>query len=227
MSPTRPQNRPDERIKGDVIANLKRDGRVDADALEATVKDGLVTLSGRTRNRLGRAVAAELARFTPGVRTVEDKIEVDMKRSTPGPDDTELAARANDVLQWHSDLEGSKVEAVVENGVVELEGSVDEHWKADRAHELLMGIRGTVEVKNNLAVVPTRDVADEVLAEEITTALRRTLLVDEDRVEVTVKKGVVTLGGRVSSWMESNTVREVVSSTPGVREIEDLLETDF
>jgi osmotically-inducible protein OsmY len=82
-----------------------------------------------------------------------------------------------------------------------------------------MGLQGVVEVRNNLAVVPNGTIADEVLAREITSAMARNILIDEDHVDVRVENGVVTLTGRVASWMEADACEEIVSTTPGAMEV--------
>lgn len=227
MAPVSAGGRTDQEILSDLAETLRWDGRIDSTGIDPEVSNGVVTLQGSVPNYTSRAAAVEQARLTPGVSKVEDRLDVEVREGTPGMDDDLLAARANDILQWDSALEGADIRALVQDGTVELEGSVDAHWKTRRAFNLVMGIRGVIDVKNNLAVVPTDDVADEALAEQILRALRRNVLVDESRIQVEVNAGVVTLKGSVPSWMEANTVRDVVSNTPGTLDIRDLLETDM
>lgn len=226
MAAVSTRDRTNQEVLADLEETLSWDGRIDSTGIEPEISNGVVTLKGSVPNYTSRAAAVEQARLTPGVSQVEDRLRVEIQGSGPGMDDDVLTARANDSLQWASALEGSDIRALVREGTVELEGSVDAHWKIQRAFNLVMGIRGVTDVKNNLAVVPTDDVADEALAEQILQALRRNVLVDESRIEVEVNAGVVTLKGSVPSWMEANTVREVVSNTPGTLDIKDLLETD-
>jgi hyperosmotically inducible periplasmic protein len=216
--------RRDEDIKLDVVANLRWDGRVDAADVQVDVDGGRVTLSGTVPNHTARVAAVQETWFTAGVGAVDDELKVVLKKNVPGGSDEELAARANDIIDWHSDLDGCDVRVSVKEGAARLEGTVDAHWKINRVHRLVMGIRGITEVNNNLAVVPSHSVADEALAEDITAALARNVLVGEDQVEVEVANGVVTLKGSVASWMEAHTVKEVVSATPGALEVRDQLE---
>jgi len=225
MTPKKPEQRNDEDIKLDVVANLRWDGRVEAADIQVEVHKGRVTLSGTVPNFTGRAAAVEETRLTAGVAEVEDKLQVVLKKNVPGGSDKELAERAKDVLDWHSDLEGCDIRVSVNKGIVELEGTVDAHWKVTRAEKVVMGIRGITEVKHNLAVVPSHSVNDEALAEDIKAALARNVLVGEDHVEVEVENGVVTLKGSVASWIEATRVREVASATPGALEVRDQLET--
>jgi hypothetical protein len=48
----------------------------------------------------------------------------------------------------------------VENGIVTLEGSVDEYWKKGEAERIVRGARGVCHIVNKLAVVPARTVAE-------------------------------------------------------------------
>jgi osmotically-inducible protein OsmY len=224
MSPRNDGIRTDDEIAVDVRDNLRWDARVNADTIEVTVDSGIVWLKGGAPTYTARAAAVEQARHTPGARDVRDEIQVAVKHALDGQSDEEIRERAEKVLQWDASLDGSDIQASVRRGVLELEGNVDQHWKMLRARDLVMGIRGVVEVRENLAVVPTRTVADEVLAEEITSALARNVLIDEDRVDVRVENGVVTLTGTVASWMEVDTVEEIVSATPGALEIRNQLD---
>lgn len=218
--------RTDEDIKLDIITSLRWDDRVDVSSVMARVEDGKVTLRGEAKNYTARAAAVEQCWFTSGVVDVVDELTVKVKRNVPGADDEDMASRANNIIEWQSGLEDSDIRVVARGGSLELEGSVDAHWKAERARVLVMDIQGVTEVRNNLAVVPTHDIADEALAKEITAALERNSLINEDRVEVEVEAGVVTLRGSVVSWLESNTVENVVSATPGSLGIRNQLKLD-
>ena len=217
--------RRDEEIQAEVEETLRWDGRIQSDGIETSVAEGVVELKGSVPNFTSRAAAVEEAGLIPGVMDVVDGMKVEIKKGVPGVADDVLAARAMDILQWDSSLDSEDIEVLSREGILELEGSVDAHWKIQRAFDLVMGIRGVQDVRNNLAVVPTHSVADESLADQVVKALRRSPLVNEGRVEVEVKNGMVTLNGTVPSWMEVNTARQVVSNTPGTRDIRNFLET--
>jgi len=217
--------RRDEEIQAEVEETLRWDGRIQSDGIETRVAEGVVELKGSVPNFTSRAAAVEEAGLIPGVMDVVDGMKVEIKKGVPGVADDVLAARAMDILQWDSSLDSEDIEVLSREGILELEGSVDAHWKIQRAFDLVMGIRGVQDVRNNLAVVPTHNVADESLADQVVKALRRSPLVNEGRVEVEVKNGIVSLNGTVPSWMEVNTARQVVSNTPGTRDIRNFLET--
>lgn len=214
----------DEAIKMNVLGNLRWDGRVDASRIEATVRDGKVTLTGRVPNYSSRAAAEKNAGMARGVVDVENHLEVQLETGPAEASDADVADRANRVLQWDADLANTDVRAQVQGGVLELEGSVDAHWKTTRARQLVGGIQGVAEVRDNLGVAPTREVADEALAEEIADALERNVLVDEDRVRVQVENGVASLSGEVASWAEASEIMDTASATPGIVDIRQRLE---
>ncbi len=218
------RRRTDEDIMLDVVAGLRWDVRVDASDVRVEVRKGRVRLTGTVPNYTARAAAVEQTRSTQGVLDVEDALQVVVKKNVPGGRDDELAAKANDIIAWHLCMDDCDVQAVVQDGVLELQGTVDEHWKVRYAERLLSGIRGIRKVRNDLVVKPDRKVADEDLAGEITAALSRNSLVDEDQVKVRVKDGVVTLQGCVACWHEADAAREVASAAPGTLEIRDQLE---
>ncbi len=218
------RRRTDEDIMLDVVAGLRWDARVDASDVRVEVRKGRVRLTGTVPSYTARAAAVEQAWSTQGVLDVEDALQVVVKQNVPGGQDDDLMAKANDIIGWHLCMDDCDVQAVVQDGVLELQGTVDEHWKVRYAERLLAGIRGIREVRNNLAVALDRSVADEDLAEEITAALSRNSLVDEDHVKVRVKDGIVTLHGCVACWHEADAAREVASAAHGTLEVRDQLE---
>jgi len=215
----------DEAIKLDVVSQLRWNGKIDSSHVLVDVDAGKVVLSGKVLNCMAKAEAEKSARQASGVQDVDNRLEVKMKEGAGEISDDELASRVNQSLRWDSDLADSDVRAVAQNGVVELEGTVDHHWKTTRARQLAEGFRGVAEVKDNLAVVPSHEPGDEALASQIAEALERNVLVDEDKIRVQVDDGVATLTGSVASWAEANEVRETASATPGVVDIHERLET--
>ena len=76
-----------------------------------------------------------------------------------------------------------------------------------------------VWIENHLAVVPSEDVADRAIADDIVETLESKAAVDADDVNVRVRDGDVTLTGSVSTWTGRKAADEAAFYTPGVTHV--------
>jgi osmotically-inducible protein OsmY len=77
-------------------------------------------------------------------------------------------------------------------------------------------VPGVTGLTNELAVVPTEDFDDRVVAEEIEAALEKRLHAGAGRVQVKVVNGVVTLAGHVAGRGALRIAHDVAAHVPGV-----------
>ena len=143
---TRIETRSDEEIQHDVLAELKRQHRVQPNGLGVIVRDGIVTLTGWVDSYLKKWAAEEAAHRVRGVKAVND-VEVRLPGSAERSDaDIAAAVRA---------LPLEKLDITVSKGWVTLRGEVErESQKEDseRVTRRLSGVRGVT----NLIVVRSR-----------------------------------------------------------------------
>jgi osmotically-inducible protein OsmY len=122
----------------------------------------------------------------------------------------------------------SDVRVTLEDGIATLTGTVDLYqYKADaerRVHKA-KGIRAT----RNLIDVKDREISDRNLQAQVADRLAY------DRVGfgnmfnavgVKVEQGVATLDGHARTYMDRASALALVSTTPGVRDVVDLIEVD-
>lgn len=209
----------DEQIKKDVVDQLYWDQRVDASDVEVAVDDGEVSLSGVVPNFISRQAAENDVISIPGVLKVNNQLEVLYPTAITLPTDDEIQTHLESVIKWNSYMDESGIGISVEDGVVTLKGSVDSYWKKERLDDVARDILGVKDVVNELAVVPTKDIADQVIAETIMDALDRNIFVDAESLEVTVRNGEVTLTGNVEEWNTFRTAYEIALYTPGVTNV--------
>jgi osmotically-inducible protein OsmY len=75
--PALPQGNPkDDKIYDDVRRRLADDADVRGAAIEVTVKNGAVVISGRVRDEAARQKAPRLVKKVKGVTTVENKLKL-------------------------------------------------------------------------------------------------------------------------------------------------------
>jgi len=207
----------DERIKTDIVNRLRWDTRIDASKILVEVDNRMVRLMGTVPTNEARRTAFEQARNVPGVGIVDNQLVILYPSEVALPTDAEIETRAKSVLNWNSDIDISKVHVEVDSGVVTLKGSVIHYWQRYKAEELVSNLLGVLSVKNELTVVPTEKIVDELIAEDIIAEFERSNLVEADKVAVKVNDGVVTLSGNVYSYAAEKRVYDVAAHTLGVR----------
>ena len=122
--------------------------------VQASVKDGVVTLSGLTRTPVSKDSALAIANMTPGVKEVVDNITV---APVSGFDDRiRLAAtRAiyrDSVLGKYGTDPALPIRIVVDNGKLSLYGTVESTMDKQIAGIRAGQVFGVFSVQNNLTV---------------------------------------------------------------------------
>jgi len=204
----------DEWIKVRVVRQLYWDSRVDASDVRVEVEEGRVILSGTVPTYFSKLEAFDDAWDVPGVRFVENQLQV--QYIPPVPKDEQIRERAERMLEWQMNEDVDDIRVSVTAGHLTLEGTVDEHWKKDRVEELLVNLRGVKLLTNEIAVVPTNRILDKVIADTVTDALERNIYLDVDTIDVKVKNGVVSLSGIVGNRVARREAYEVAVNTLGV-----------
>ncbi len=212
-----------EEMKKDVVDSLYWDTRVDASDVQVEISGADVKLTGTVPNYVAYWAAEDDARFTRGVVNVDNQIEVKLPAGLAVPSDKDITTYINNIFLANPVLDKARIEASVDAGVVTLTGAVDTYWQRVRAEQLASDVAGVIAVKNELSIVPTRDVLDEAIADDIRAALERNFLIDADAVTVKVKDGVVTLSGEVPNWYALRDAREIAYHTLGVVEVNDFM----
>lgn len=208
-----------EDIKKDVVDQLYWDNRVDAANVQVEVADGHVVLSGTVSTLGARHAADEDAWLIEGVRAVENHLDVEFPTGVPAPSDETITSKVSDTLLWHPDIDSSDITPVTNKGRVTLKGSVGTYWQKMLAEELTSSLSGVFGVTNELAVVPSKEIADQHIAGAITSALERNAYADPEKVEVEVRNGVVTLSGAVPNLMVYRAAVDVARHTAGVVDV--------
>jgi osmotically-inducible protein OsmY len=212
-------SRTDEEIKRDIVEQLYWDSRVDASKVSVKVREGTVSLSGMVQTRLAVRAAQGDAWIIDGVTAVHNLLEVD--HGTPKSPDEEIEATVEKIFNWAPEIDALNAGAQVSGGRVELEGTVTTFWEKQRIGELISNISGVVGVDNKLSVVPTENITDEAVAEDIMSALDRNSSIDPTLVDVKVEDGTVTLSGDVPTWNDRRTAYDAALFTDGVVNIHD------
>ncbi len=215
----------DKDIQKRVVDELYWDSRVDSSKITVTVDKGKVTLSGTVPSYSARNRASDDAYRIKDVTWVDNKITVKYPVvSVPG--DADIKQTVITSLAADYDMEKTDIKASVKNGIVTLEGSVDEYWKKGEAGRIACRARGVCDIVNKLTVVPTRSVADKAIADDVRAALERNIHATAECTTIKVSHGIVTLSGTVPTWSARNAAVTAAEYTRGVIDvIDDLVVT--
>jgi osmotically-inducible protein OsmY len=214
----------DEQIKKQVVEHLYWDDRVNAADVRVTSVDGRVVLAGSVPSHMALQAAERDAWSVPGVKSVNNRLIISYAAVPAVPADDEVAATIQSKLLWNSNIDPSTIDISVAAGIVTLEGTVDSYRKKMKAEILAYDVIGVTLVENRLAVVPSRDIVDEVIGEAIVDALDRSGAFDFDTLDVQVENGVVTLSGTVPDARVLRAARDAAAHTPGVVDVRSELE---
>ncbi|MEW5895904.1 MAG: BON domain-containing protein [Candidatus Omnitrophota bacterium] len=212
-----------DKIKQDVEDQISNDNRVSASEINVDVDKGEVILRGRAGSYLARRAAETDAWVVEGVINVKNEIDVSYpidKMLT----DNEIRKNIDEFLLYNPQIDASKVDIGVRSGIVTLFGSVDHYWKKNAVEEAVNDLTGVKGVINELAVVPTKQLSDEVIAQEILSTAELDFPVDMNKIIVEVEEGRVTLKGIVPDWKSGKIIYDKACYTTGVVDVDNQME---
>ena len=132
------------------------------------------------------------------------------------------AIRDDVIAELESDPEitdAARIGVSVHNGVVTLTGSVSSYPQRLAAEKAARRVDGVKAVANDIEVkLPTAGIrSDSDIAEAAVNALRWDVQVPDERIQVTVHEGWVTLEGDVDYWYQKQAAERDVRSLQGVK----------
>jgi len=145
------EKRTDWEIADDINFNLDTDYLTDGYDLNASVKDGIATLTGTVHTWYQKTHADDVASRVLGVRDVINNIAVS---STNWKKDADLVKAIRSRLKgdWSTWWVNKKINVTVKDGVATLEGDVNSWNERYKAGELAINTLGVLEVDNRLTV---------------------------------------------------------------------------
>ena len=215
----------DYELQKDVMEEIKWDPslRTVASEIGVSVKDGVVTLSGRVDQYNKKLAAEQAAQRVAGVRVVAEDIEVKL----PGTllrTDSEIAEAVSNALKWHSSVNEDAIEVKVEDGWIYLDGNVEWEYQKRAAEIAVRDLIGVKGVLNRIHIKPSLDARD--IKSKIAATFHRSATVDSGNVSVDVSGNRVTLKGKVRSWAERQEAEKAAWAAPGVVMVDNKIEVN-
>ena len=202
-------------------------------------KDGAVTLTGTVFEESQRSLAHGIAANQPGVKSVDNKIE--LKKETPAVySDAWLMAKVKTTLLFHRNVSGTATEVFAENGTITLRGEASGTAQKDLATEYALDVDGVKTVNNMMTVAPSamapdpakKAEKDDTVVESIDDAsisalVKTTLLYHRStsslNIIVSTKDGMVKLKGIVNNAAEKDLAGKLASDVHGVKSVSNNL----
>lgn len=139
--------------------------------------------------------------------------------------DIQIQKDVMDELKWQPFLNSSEIGVAVKNGVVTLSGIVDSLSKklsAERAAKKVAGVKAIAE-DIQIGVSPAYWRTDAEIAEAVIQALKWHSAVPEDKIQVKVEDGNVTLEGELEWGYQKNNAKTAIQYLSGVKSVFNLI----
>ena len=195
-------------------------------------KDGVVTLSGTVNEESHRLLAQETAANLPGVKSVNNELELKGERPAE-MSDAWITLKVKSTLLFHRSV-SAMTEVNTKDGVVTLKGEADNQAQIDLTTAYARDIDGVKEVMNEMTVEKTPETPVEKKPEEKTlgdkiddasiTALVKAALLSHRSTsglnsKVETSDGVVTLSGVAQNAAERELAEKYASDVKGVKNV--------
>ena len=201
LASSRDSNRPpsDGEITRAVSQQLSKDPGVDESAIHVTTTQGVVHLTGTVGDLLSKERAARVAENVRGVRSVSDRVGVELEPRK----DTQVRNEVHNMLLYNGTTDSFEITTSVEDGRVTLKGKVDSWAEKQLAERVAKGVRGVKQVDNQLQVHYGAERTDAEIQRDVESRLRWDALVNGELIDVKVDAdGRVRLSGQVGSPAE-------------------------
>lgn len=227
------EERPDAEIKQEVEGLLQNDVRIDETLITVKVQDDTVTLQGTVGSALQKRQAASKS-WVPGVEAVvTDDLTVEYwamaetrKKDPMEISDQEIKQALKDAYLYDARIYKFNPEITVKNGVVTLEGVVEDLRAKRAAEEDAKQTAGVWKVVNLIKVEPQLETNDMELQERVEAAFERNPFLNDRTIKVYAFDGNVYLSGHVPYYYQKQRAEDVAAKVNGVREVTNELTTE-
>jgi osmotically-inducible protein OsmY len=197
--------------------------------------NGAVALSGTVSGETDKALARETVASLPGVKSVDNTLEVTGEAPAKFSD-AWLAAKVVSTLLFHHRVHASGTEVLAKDGTITLRGQARSVAQRDLTTEYARDVEGVKDVQNEMTVSTAAvkpdgktmreamdDINDSIDDASITALAKLTLLYHRStsalHTTVRTRDGVVVLGGEAKSKTGKNLAGRLVSDVRGVKRV--------
>jgi len=213
----------DDRIESSAKKSYVFKTYLQNDDIKVQSEDGVVTLTGTVSEESHKSLAQETVADLPGVKSVDNKLEV--KGESPAPmSDAWITAKVKTIFLFHKNV-SAMTEVSTKDGIVTLRGKANNEAQKDLTTEYAKDVEGVKGVNNEMTVgkiaKKKRTVGEKIDDASITAQVKMTLLYHRStsalNTSVKTKRGVVTLSGNADSAAEKDLASKYANDVNGVK----------
>ena len=218
----------DDRIESSAKKSYVFKTYLKEDDIKIESKDGAVTLTGTVSEESHKSLAQETVAGLPGVKTVDNRLEVKGERPAE-KSDAWITTKVKTAFLFHRSV-SAMTEVNTTDGIVTLRGEATSQAQKDLTTEYAKDVEGVKDVKNEMTVSKTSKKTHPTMGEKIddasiTAQVKLTLLNHRStsalNTTVATKHGVVTVGGKARNTAEKDLVARLVNDVKGVKSVKN------
>jgi osmotically-inducible protein OsmY len=133
--------------------------------------------------------------------------------------DRDLQEQVQKALDWEPSVDAADIGVSVENGIVTLRGDVKTYWEKAAAERVALAVYGVKAVANdvNVRIGDGQKRTDTDIAQAAVSALQWNAVVPDEKINVSVSDGWVSLKGKVDWEYQRAAATHAVRDLTGVR----------
>jgi hyperosmotically inducible periplasmic protein len=217
----------DDRIESSAKQSYVFKTYLKGDDIKIQSLDGAVTLSGTVSEESHKSLARETVAGLPGVKSVDNKLEV-KKESPAEMSDAWITAKVKTMLLFHRNV-SALTDVNTKDGIVTLRGEAESEAQKDLTTEYAKDVEGVKDVKNEVTIGKTaktaRTAGQKIDDASITAQVKMTLLYHRStsalNTSVTTRKGMVTLSGKAKNAAEKDLATKYANDVNGVKNVKN------
>jgi len=130
----------------------------------------------------------------------------------------ELQRDVQNAIKWEPQLHAAEIGVTAKDGVVTLMGTVDAYYKKIEAENAAKNVDGVKAVVEEIEIkYSSNNKSDEDIANDILKALIDNWNVPQDKIQIKVEKGWVTLDGQVTWNYQKEAANKSIGHLTGVK----------
>lgn len=214
----------DERIESSVQKSYVFKTYLKDDSIKTQSREGVVTLTGVVAEESHKALARETVASLPGVKRVDNQLEVKAE-SVDENADRWISAQVKYALLYNRHVSGLNTRVFVQDGIVTLQGKADNQAQKDLATLYAKDVKGVKDVKNEMTLTAVSNDSQQTLGEKIddasiTAQIKVAFLshrsISAFQTGVETHDGIVTLSGNVTNAAAKEIAGKVANDANGV-----------
>ena len=217
----------DKRIKYSINNSYTFNTYLKDDSITVQSKKGVVTLKGTIKEESHRLLAQETAANIYGVKKVNNQLIFTGDFPAENSDNF-IEQKVKSALLFHREINASKTEVYVKDGVVTLKGEAHNQARKELSGEYACDVEGVKAVKNEMTLADNSKNTERTLDEKIddasiTAQVKMALSFHRSTrgisANISTNNGVVTMAGKANNEAEKKMAGKLADDIKGVKNV--------